>query len=286
MESIGVARFKEQCPAPTMLKCETRPTPLRLAALGCFAILVPLLIPMEQFIAGGVFLVAALLLVLRDPDPSYRRRMLVLLGCIVALAIAPIRTDTSNRGFLHLGSFFAMVIVVPALILGRTDPGVIRYRIWPRRFRKLDVFYVAISIPLAWAILKLYWHLTPDMPTHWTLPAIQDPEETWRLFTGINCVGIWDELFFVNTVYLILRSIFPFRLANAGQVVVYTSVLYDMAFTGAGLIIVPIFAWTQGSMFEESENLLYVLVVHLIVDFFLFTAIVLHYYPGFSLGWH
>ena len=54
---------------------------------------------------------------------------------------------------------------------------------------------------------------------------------------------------------------------------------------GAGLIIVPIFAWTQGSMFEESENLLYVLVVHLIVDFFLFAAILHHYYPGYRLGW-
>jgi len=259
-----------------MLKADARPSNLRLAALACFVVSVPLLIPLAWLIPGFAFLGASLVLVLRDPDRSYRRRMGVLLWCIAVLAFAPIETDTSNRGFLHLGSFFAMVIVFPALLLRRTDPGVIRYRFWPRRFRKLDITYVLISIPLAWAVLKLYWHLTPEMPTHWTLPPSQDGEQTWRLFTGINCVGVWDELFFVNTVYAILRSIFPFRIA----------VLYDMAFTGAGLVIVPIFAWTQGSMFEESENLLYVLVVHLIVDFFLFSAIVQHHSPGFSLGWH
>jgi hypothetical protein len=36
-------------------------------------------------------------------------------------------------------------------------------------------------------------------------------------------------------------------------------------------------------MFEDSENLLYVLIVHLIVDYFLFSTIVAHYYPGGSV---
>jgi hypothetical protein len=56
-----------------------------------------------------------------------------------------------------------------------------------------------------------------------------------------------------------------------------------MAFTGAGPFIVYLFALTQGAMFKESDSLLYVLVVHLIVDAFLFAAILHHYYPGAPL---
>jgi membrane protease YdiL (CAAX protease family) len=125
--------------------------------------------------------------------------------------------------------------------------------------------------------------VNPDVPTHWVLPPDSNPEASWRLFIGINLVGIWDELFFVNTVYAVLRSIFPYRVANAGQAVVYSAVLTRMAFTGFGPILVFIFAVTQGAMFEDSDNLLYVILVHLIVDAFLFAAILSHYYSGYSL---
>ena len=96
-------------------------------------------------------------------------------------------------------------------------------------------------------------------------------------------MGIWDELFFVNTAFALLRSLFNFRVANTIQAVLYTAVLYDMAFTGCGLFIVFFFAWTQGSMFEKSDSLLWVLVVHLIVDYLLVAFIVQTYYPDYGL---
>ena len=49
------------------------------------------------------------------------------------------------------------------------------------------------------------------------------------------------------------------------------------------LFIVFAFAWTQGAMFEKSESLLWVLIVHLIVDYFLVAMIVQTYYPGYGL---
>ena len=61
-----------------------------------------------------------------------------------------------------------------------------------------------------------------------------------------------------------------------------TAVLFDMAFAGIGPLLVYLFAITQGSMFEESENLLYVLVVHLIVDYFLYWEIIAGHYPGYT----
>lgn len=240
-----------------------------------------LLVPKEQFAVGGALWVLSLALALRDPVTALRRRMGVLLGCVALLAAAPINTQLEPIKFLTLGGPFLAVIVIPAIVLGRTDPGVIRYRFWPRRFRWLDVFYVAISIPLAWWVLDWYFHINPYMPWQWPLPPEQDDASMTFLFWGINGVGVWDELFFVNTVFAVLRSLFRFRVANLVQAVVYMSILYDMAFIGIGPLLVYLFALTQGSMFEESENLLYVLVVHLIVDYFLYWEIVSGHYPAY-----
>ena len=256
-------------------------TPARWAMLLTFAAATFLLIPVEQYAAGGAAWIASLVLVLRDESAALRRRMGVLLGCVALLAITPINTDLQPIKFLTLGGPFLLVIIVPAVILAKTDPGVIRYRFWPTKFRWLDVFYVAISIPLAWLVLDWYFGFNDWMHTQWPLPAQQDDDAMTFLFWGINGVGVWDELFFVNTVFAILRSLFRFRIANTFQAVVYMSVLYDMAFAGIGPVLVYLFALTQGSMFEESENLLYVLVVHLIVDYFLYWEIVSGHYPDY-----
>lgn len=256
-------------------------TPRRAGLLLLFAATTVLLIPFEQFAIGGVGAALTLGLLLKDESRALRRRLGVLLGCIVVLALAPIHTETTPRHFLTLGLPFLAVIVGPALILGRTDPGVIRYRFWPRRFRWLDLFYVAISVPLAWWVLDWYFTVNPQMPFQWPLPEEVDPDAMTRLFWGINGVGVWDELFFVNTGFAIFRSLFRLRVANLCQAVIYTAVLYDMAFVGIGPVLVYLFALTQGSMFEESENLLYVLVVHLIVDYFLYWEIVMGHYPQY-----
>lgn len=239
------------------------------------------------WIPGAVAFVGCIVCLWQEKENAIRRRMGVLLGCIAVLAAADINTSTSNANFLSVGIPFAIVVFIPPLILARTDPGVIRYRFWPTKFRGLDLFYTIISIPLAWALIKFYWWaniqwLGDPMHLHWDLPPEPDQNEIRRLFIGINMVGIWDELFFVNTVFSVLRSLFKFRVSNIVQAVVYTSVLFDMAFTGMGILIVYIFAWTQGSMFEQSENLLYVLIVHLIVDFILVAAIVSAYYPDYG----
>ena len=243
-------------------------------ALGTF-----LLVPLEEYVAGGLLWLLALVLVLRDPVAALRRRMGVLLGCVALLAATPINTELEPIKLLTLGGPFLAVILVPALVLARTDPGVIRYRVWPRRFRWLDLFYVAISVPAAWFVLDWYFGVNPYMPQQWPLPSEQDDASMTFLFWGINGVGVWDELFFVNTVFAVLRSLFRFRVANMVQAVVYMSVLFDMAFIGIGPVLVYFFALTQGSMFEESENLLYVLLVHLIVDYFLYWEIVSGHYP-------
>ena len=256
----------------------------RFLALVAFCLSAPLLIVFRSVVPGTVAWMLSLITAFMTRDGAFLRRMGALLACIAILAVAPINTNTSTTHFVALAIPFFLVIAMPAFLLSRTDPGVIRFQMLPRRFRWLDVFYVLISIPLSWLVFRLYFGIVnPEVPGHWHLPAQPDSEAIWRLVIGINCVGIWDELFFVNTVYAVLRSMFPCRLANAAQAVVYATVLYRMAFTGIGPPIIYIFALTQGTMIEQSKSLLYILIVHLIVDAFLFASIMGHHYPGMFL---
>lgn len=253
--------------------------------LAAFALATVLLIPLHKHGVGTGVWGLALYLVLRDPKSEVKRRMGTLLGCVAILAVCDINTSTTLGNFLQVGIPFALVIVLPPLVFARADPGVIRFRFLPRKRWRHDLLYTLISIPLSWAVLKGYWAVNPDLYQQWSLSPEISRAEVGRLFAGINLVGVWDELFFVNTVFATLRSLFRFPLANAIQAVVYTSVLNDMAFIGIGPFIVFCFAWTQGFMFERSDNLAFVLIVHLIVDFFLVAAILNSYDPSFGLGY-
>ncbi len=256
-------------------------TPARWALLTAFVLSILLLIPREHFLWGGLAAVFTLVMIWRDPSRPLRRRMGVLMGCVILLAGAPIHTGTHPRHFLSLGLPLLACVVVPAVILGRSDPGVIRYRWWSRRVQWLDFVYLIISAPLAWGVLRFYFDFNDFMALQWPLPSTPDPHSMTRLFWGINGVGVWDELFFVSTSFAILRSLFSLRVANALQAVLYTAVLYDMAFIGIGPVLVYTFALTQGAMFEKTGNLIYVLVVHLVVDYFLYWQIVMGHYPSY-----
>jgi hypothetical protein len=263
-------------------------TKSRIAMLVSFALATILLIPAHQFIAGGIFAIVCVILIAQDPEPQLRRRIGILLGCVILLGVTDINPSLSNENFLKVGIPFTLVIALPGVIQYFGDRGIIRYRFWPKIWRKQDIIYTILSIPLAWVVLKSYdWgnrtFFEDELFRHWLLPAEPDAMEIRRLFIGINLVGIWDELFFVNVCFALFRSLFQFRVANTMQAVVYTAVLFDMAFTGCGVFIVFAFAWTQGAMFEKSESLLWVLIVHLIVDYFLVAMIVQTYYPGYGL---
>ncbi|MEM6427688.1 MAG: hypothetical protein AAF708_00505 [Deinococcota bacterium] len=252
--------------------------------LICLLVICVFGVALESWVVGGTALF--LFFVSLDYEPFERKlRYLALAASITLLSVAPINTNTADGHFYLLGTFFLAALVIPAYILrGR---GVIIYRLFPKHIDRLELFYTAISIPIAYLAIQLYFRvLSPEVPYNWVLPTEPNNEELFRLFLGINGVGIWDELFFVNTSYAIIRSLFPYKWANPAQAVVYTSILWDMTFRGFGPLFVYTFAITQGAMYERSRVLLWVLIVHLIVDYFLFQQIVATYYPHLDVWWH
>ena len=258
--------------------------------MAAVALLLPLDRPLfglsvtARLVLGGAATLGFLALLLRE-SAARRRRYLALALPLAVLALAPVNTDLSWQHMLTLGGAFVLVLALPSLML--RGEGVVAFRFWPRRLDALDLLYTLISIPLAWGAFALYFGvLSPEVPFNWTLPSEPDGLELFKLFVGINAVGVWDELFFINICFAVLRSLFPFGTANLAQSVIYTSVLYEMAFSGWGPLFVAALALTQGAMFERSRVLLWVLLVHLIVDYFLFQGIVEAYYPDLSVWWH
>jgi len=243
-------------------------------------------IALGAWLWGALFAFTFALALTREP-PQRRVRFLALAAPLALLAVAPISTDTSARGFVLLGTFFVLALALPTLILRRERPALITFAFWPKRLEPLEILYTLLAVPLAWGAFALYFGvLSPEVPFNWTLPPEPDSGELLRLFIGINLVGIWDELFFINVGYAVLRGLFGPCTANLAQAVIYTTVLWTMAFRGVGPVFVYLFALTQGAMYERSRVLLWVLVVHLIVDYFLFLAIVSAHYPDFSVWWH
>ena len=240
----------------------------------------------SAYSVGGLFALGFAVSLLREP-PERVLRYLALAASVLVLGVAPINTDTSNEHVLILGTAFLLAILLPTLILWRQKARIITFKLLPDELDWVEIFYTLLSVPLAWGVLQLYFFvLSPEVPFNWLLPSEPQTEPLLRLFLGINAVGIWDELFFINVSYAIVRSLFPYLTANLAQSVIYTAVLWTMAFKGAGLLLVYVFAFTQGAMYERSRCLLWVLIVHLIVDYFLFQAIVSAYYPNFEVWWH
>ena len=256
----------------------------KFAPLLCLLLLVIFWIALENYWLGVIPAIGFLFLLSKE-SPNNRLCYIALGSSVAILTIAPINTDLTNRHFLILSTCFILSLVLPSIILWPKN--IITFRLFPKHIDKVDILYTLLAIPMAWGAFILYFQvLSPEVPFNWTQPSEPEGEQLFRLFLGINGVGIWDELFFVNISYAIIRSLFSFWPANFAQAVIYTSVLWDMAFRGFGPLLVYVFALTQGAMYERSRALFWVLLVHLIVDYFLFQAIISSHYPNFKVWWH
>lgn len=129
---------------------------------------------------------------------------------------------------------------------------------------------------LAWLVLPFYF-LSSGVYQNW--PVVDTPALITRLFVGVGAVGIWDELFFICTVFALLLRHFPVWLANTLQAVVFVSFLWELGYRSWGPLLTVPFALMQGFVFRRSHSLGYVVTVHLLFDAVVFAVIVAAYHP-------
>ncbi len=139
------------------------------------------------------------------------------------------------------------------------------------RWGALHWSWLAGVLLLGWLILPFYF-IGSGVYRNW--PAVDSPELIARLFVGVGAVGIWDELFFICTVFAVMLRHFPAWLANALQAVVFVSFLWELGYRAWGPVLTIPFALVQGVIFLRTRSLGYVVTVHLLFDAVVFAVLV------------
>ena len=206
-------------------------------------------------------------------DREFLRHLALVAAGMVVISVVPLNADLSLTHMALMGGVLALAVLVPWLVSRFayrekliTFPVKTGHK-WPLAAK----VYLLGVVALAYLILPAYLIRT-GVYQNW--PDASEPSVFWRLFLGVNAVGIWDELFFICTTFTLLRRHFPDWLANILQAVIFSSFLWEIGYQAWGPLLTFPFALLQGYTFKLTKSFTYVVTVHLLFDFVLFLALV------------
>ncbi len=212
-------------------------------------------------------------------DRELMRDLGIIAAGLIVVSTVSVKADISWPNFFLLGFVLSLAVLVPFVI----DRFVVKRRVirfpWRggQKWQRWEKFYL-VAVPfLGWLILPFYF-ITSGAYQNW--PAVSEASEVARLFVGVNAVGIWDELFFICTIYVLLLRHFPVLTANILQSIIFVSFLWELGYQAWGPLMTIPFALLQGWIFHRTKSLTYVIIVHLLFDLVVFLAIVHAHNPG------
>jgi len=228
---------------------------------------------------AGWSLLALGILTLAQASKNFRRNLLLIYISIAILGITPINTQISWAHMLIMGTTIGLALALPYLISRYIYlEHAVRFRFHHgRQWYKSEIIYILATATAAYFLVPFYLKNTGSYH-NWTVDA--GAANVTRLFVGTNALGIWDELFFISTIFGILRRYIPFTWANLAQAVLFTSFLYELGFRGWGPVVIFPFALSQGYIFKKTESLFYVITIHLTLDLVLFLALLNAHHPS------
>ena len=211
--------------------------------------------------------------------PSLTRDLtLIALGLLI-VSIIPLAAELDNLAMLRFTLALGGAVAVPYAIsrfLYRDRAIAFPWRTH-RRWGRLQWGWLVAVLVLGWLIRPFYF-ITSGVDPNW--PVVDTPELIARLFVGVGAVGIWDELFFICTVFALLRRHFPDLVANLLQAIVFVSFLWELGYREWGPLLTIPFALLQGYIFLRTHSLAYVVTVHLLFDAVVFAVLVHAHNPG------
>jgi membrane protease YdiL (CAAX protease family) len=226
-------------------------------------------------LAAGV-LVAAV--VTRPGDRALLRHLAVIALALFGISLVPLKADISNAGILRFALALGFAVLLPYVMsryVWRED--VIRFPVRTGRWGRFEWTYLVAVVTLGYLVLPVYF-IGSGVYQNW--PTVIETGDIARLFVGVNAVGLWDELFFVCTVFALLRQHFSFWQANVLQATVFVSFLWELGYQAWGPLLTIPFAILQGFIFYRTKSFLYVLVVHLSFDLIIFMILVHAHTPS------
>ena len=211
--------------------------------------------------------------------PSLTRDLsLIGIGMLIVHAIS-LEAQLDNLSMLRFTLALGGAVLVPYLIsrfVYRDRAVAFPWRA-RRKWARWQWGWLIAVIVLGWLILPFYF-ITSGVYLNW--PVVDEPDLIARLFVGVGAVGIWDELFFICTVFTLLLRHLPVPAANVLQTVVFVSFLWELGYRAWGPVLTIPFALLQGWIFLRTHSLAYVVSVHLLFDAVVFAVLVHAHNPG------
>ncbi|MDI6942539.1 CPBP family intramembrane metalloprotease [Microbacterium barkeri] len=213
------------------------------------------------------------------PMPSLARDLsLIAIGLLIVSAI-PLAAELDDAAMIRFTIALGGAVAVPYAVsrfVYRDRAIAFPWRTG-RRWTRLQWGWLVAVLALGWLILPFYF-ITSGVYRNW--PVVDTADLIARLFVGVGAVGIWDELFFVCTVFALLLRHFPTTAANALQAIVFVSFLWELGYRAWGPVLTIPFALLQGWIFLRTHSLAYVVTVHLLFDAVVFLVLVHAHNPG------
>lgn len=203
--------------------------------------------------------------------------VLIATGMTIVSTIS-LKADLSNAGIARFAVALSLAVIVPfALQRLWLRENSIRFP-WRahRPWTRVHWSYLGGVVLAGYLILPFYF-LSSGVWSNW--PDLEGSGEIARLFVGVAAVGTWDELFFICTVFALLRRHFTLWPANVLQAMVFVSFLWELGYRSWGPALTIPFALIQGLTFAKTKSLTYVLVVHLLFDAVVFAVLVHAHHP-------
>ncbi len=226
---------------------------------------------------GYVPLIVGLILAVAVDRALARDLGLIALGQAIISTIS-LRADLSDAGMARFTLALGLAVLVPwALDRWVTRQRIITFPVMTgRRWTRAQWIYLGVVVVAGYLILPFYF-LGSGAYLNW--PDLSGDTDIARLFVGVNAVGLWDELFFICTVFALLCRHFPVPLANVLQAMVFVSFLWELGYREWGPALTIPFALVQGWIFARFKSLGYVLAVHLLFDAVVFAVLVHGHHP-------
>lgn len=197
---------------------------------------------------------------------------------VLILSLSDLAADLSDVGMLRFTLVLGGALLVPYALhrwVFRREPIGFPWGGW--RWNRAQWSYLIIVIVVGYLVLPWYF-ISTGVYLNW--PAVHSPGEIVRLFIGVNAVGIWDELFFICTVFALYRRHFPLWQANIWQAMIFVSFLWELGYQSWGPLLTIPFALVQGAIFQLTKNLAYVITVHLLFDLVVFLVLIHGHNPS------
>lgn len=197
------------------------------------------------------------------------------MGIISAISL---KADLSDAGIARFAVALSLAVAVPFALSRwwlRHDAITFPWRVG-RPWTRVHWTYLIVVVAAGYLVLPWYF-LTSGVWQNW--PALDGSGDIARLFVGVAAVGTWDELFFICTVFALLRRHFAMWTANVLQAAVFVSFLWELGYQSWGPLLTVPFALVQGLTYAKTASLTYVLVVHLLFDAVVFAVLVHAHHP-------